>query len=74
MKRSWLIGAALVLSLSAAACGGDDSDGTSSVTDSGTKPDGSVSHLVDGGLDGSIDSGVTPTEDGGSDAEVDSGL
>lgn len=51
MKRSWLIGAALLLSLSAVACSDDSDDGV-------TLPDGSVIHdagpvtHVDGGMDG----------------------
>jgi hypothetical protein len=63
MKRSWLIGAALVFSLSAVACSDDDDSDTVVKTDAGTTvklPDGgSVTVVPDGGLDGgsSIDAG-----------------
>ena len=76
MKRSWLIGAALLLSLSAVACS-DDSD------DTAVNPDGSIAHNdagpavhVDGGLDGGgggLDGGpgldaTVPVHDAGGDA------
>ena len=56
MKRSWLIGAALVFSLSAVACSDDDDTDTIVKTDGGpsVKPDGggTITPVADGGLDG----------------------
>ncbi|MDB4988565.1 MAG: hypothetical protein JWN04_3743 [Myxococcaceae bacterium] len=58
MKRSLLIGAALVFSLSAVACS-DDDDSPVSTVDAG-KDAGHPGTISDGGLDGSvsIDSGT----------------
>ncbi|HEY6877459.1 MAG TPA: hypothetical protein VI299_05540 [Polyangiales bacterium] len=63
MKRSWLIGAALVFSLSAVACGDDDD----SDVDGGSHLDGGSDAGKDGGLDSS-----TPKPDAG-DAGHDAG-
>ena len=71
MKRSWLIGAALVFSLTAVACGDDDEDDT-------TGPDAGDSGAPrqDAGLDSGLDSGIdatVPRTDAGSDAGSDAG-
>ena len=54
MKRSWLIGAALVFSLTAVGCNDDDDEGTTPARDGGTDSG------VDGGLRdaGGLDSGL----------------
>jgi hypothetical protein len=62
MKRTWLIGAALVFSLTALGCSDDDDD-----TDGTHKPDAGDAGggAIDAGhLDGSIDSAV-PGSDAG---------
>jgi hypothetical protein len=53
MKRTWLIGAALVFSLSAVACGDDDGDDDANATpDSGVDGGSPLdSGLLDSGLD-----------------------
>jgi len=76
MKRSWLIGAALVFSLTAVGCKDDDEDDDptpttdagkdASVTDAG-KPDGGPIVGIDGGTDAGLDA-TTPPSDAGADA------
>jgi hypothetical protein len=62
MKRSWLIGAALVLSLTAVGCD-DDGDDDSTPADGGNVDAGPG--RGDAGLDGSIDSGKPDAGDAG---------
>lgn len=57
MKRSWLIGAALVFSLSAVACGDDDEGDEGNKTDSGVDGGSRIDSGVDGGLDAGKDAG-----------------
>jgi len=68
MKRSWLIGAALVLSLAAVGCTDDDDE--DSDTDSGVLPDGGP--VGDAGrTDSGVDAGgmdASTNIDGGGDA------
>ena len=77
MKRSWLIGAALLLSLSAVACSDDKDEPDASHTDGGPKDSGpSTTHLdggnpmgIDGGTDAStMDANMPPVGDAGHDA------
>jgi hypothetical protein len=84
MKRSWLIGAALVLSLTAVGCKDDDdddddvtTDGSTPTADSGTKSDASTdaggidASTNDAGRDsGSIDATVVPTDSAVKDAST----
>lgn len=68
MKRSWLIGAALVFSLTAVGCKDDDEDEEIPKVDAG--PDSGVKTDAGSGMDGgSIDSGLKDggTTDGGAD-------
>jgi hypothetical protein len=69
MKRSWLIGAALLLSLSAVACGGDDDNTPVEIKDSSvpTKDASTSTTVPDGGLDAGsdLDSGSKPEGDAG---------
>lgn len=73
MKRSWLIGAALVLSLTAVGCKDDDDEDKPSTTvdggvDAGPKADGGGPIIsIDGGVDAGLDAKV-PTGDAGGDA------
>ncbi|MEY4514955.1 MAG: hypothetical protein RLZZ450_7077 [Pseudomonadota bacterium] len=76
MKRSWLIGAALVLSLTAVGCKDDDDEDKPTTgdagADAGSKTDagggGGPIIGIDGGVDaGSLDAKV-PTSDAGGDA------
>jgi len=75
MKRSWLIGAALVLSLTAVGCkDDDDEDKPATTVDGGTdagKSDagggGGPIIGIDGGADAGLDATV-PTSDAGRDA------
>ena len=62
MKRSWLIGAALLLSLSAVACSDDNED----------HGDGSVVHNDGGHFDGGAkDASIGPSMDSSVDASID---
>lgn len=67
MNRSWLIGAALVFSLSAIGCSDDDEDDAvaadGSVGDAGNRDAGPM-FTIDGGSDASIDA-TTPAADAG---------
>lgn len=75
MKRSWLIGAALVFSLTAVGCKDDDEDDGPATTvdggtDAGSKTDaggGGPIIGIDGGTDAGLDAKV-PTSDAGGDA------
>jgi hypothetical protein len=60
MKRSWLIGAALVFSLTAVGCKDDDDDGEDPKADGGTPGDAGNNTGTDaGGIDaGGLDSGL----------------
>lgn len=60
MKRSWLIGAALVFSLTAVGCDDDDAEDPSVGPDAG---DASTGGKIDGGLDSGLD--ATVPADGG---------
>jgi hypothetical protein len=60
MKRSWLIGAALVFSLTAVGCDDDDADDVIVTPDGGKDAGGGA---IDGGLDSGLDATVKP--DGG---------
>jgi hypothetical protein len=70
MKRSWLIGAALVFSLTAVGCKDDDDEGSpttpgaDSGTDAGSKTDAGPIIGIDGGTDAGLDAKV-PTSDAG---------
>ena len=75
MKRSWLIGAALVFSLTAVGCS-DDDDGEDPKTDGGGTPTdgggiktdggGVVTPMDGGGIDGGLkDGGPTDAGDAG---------
>jgi hypothetical protein len=65
MKRSWLIGAALLFSLSAVACSDDDEDETPVTNPDGGRDGGGGSTIVDGGgLDSGLDA-TTPAADAG---------
>ena len=74
MKRSWLIGAALVLSLTAVGCKDDDDEDQPSTTvdggtDAGTKTDGGGPIIgIDGGADAGLDATVAPSDGGRGDA------
>lgn len=74
MKRSWLIGAALVFSLTAVGCKDDDDEDApvvlpdGSVPDSGTKSDASVITPMDGSVGDSGMDATAPISDAGHDA------
>lgn len=68
MKRSWLIGAALVFSLTAVGCNDDDDTTTTKdggAGDSGVKTDAGT---IDGGLDAGRDSGTDASTGDAGDA------
>lgn len=70
MKRSWLIGAALVLSLTAVGCSDDEDD---VVIGGDAGGDAAVQPRPDSGVDaGGLDAGHDASIDAGRDASIDS--
>ncbi|HEX5659246.1 MAG TPA: hypothetical protein VFX59_18760 [Polyangiales bacterium] len=66
MKRTWLIGAALVLSLTAVGCSDDDEGGDDSTPADGGRDSGTIdASTIDSGLDSGV---TTDAGDAGPDA------